>query len=425
MQITSQWSLSADAKPMDRSMLLVLPLAFHTDEQGNLLVESQGLNGLKCWLNHFSPLTLAAPVRPIDEQSKMGNATWVPVPESYYQKGLKLVALPWGYHPSKHFKHVKQVRHQLADLLDQHRYLQCGIGGCTFGDWAAVAARLAIKRNRTYAVHTDWITHQVYQHNAKSMGLRKRLRAMIEGKFMWFAEKKIINHSTLGLFHGADTYEGYRSWCKHPFMIHDAQVQPSELATMDRVEAKIQSVDAQRPLRIVYAGRAISMKGPDHWIKALSIARDAGVNFTAQWFGYGDQIDNMQKQINDTDLADRVTLPGHLEGRMAMMDAIFDADMLLFCHMTPESPRILIESMGQATPIVGYGSNYSEELIHKGGGELVTIGAFNELAQRVIALDQDRENLRKMMHEARIRCDELTDVRVFGERAELIEKYLG
>ena len=56
---------------------------------------------------------------------------------------------------------------------------------------------------------------------------------------MRFAEKTIINRSSLGLFHGADTYEGYRDWCPKPFMIHDAQVQPSELAAMDDVQAKI------------------------------------------------------------------------------------------------------------------------------------------------------------------------------------------
>ena len=425
MQISSQWNINANAIPMDHSMLLVLPLPFHTDNQGNLLVESQGLNGLKCWLEHFSPLTLAAPVRPIDEQAKARNATWVPVPESYFKRHLKLVPLPWGYHPAMHLKYIRQVKTTLKKLISEHRYLQFGISGCTIGDWPATAARLAYRQQRPYAVHTDWITHQVYQHNAKDKRLRHRIRGKVEGTMMRFAEKTIINRSSLGLFHGADTYEGYRDWCPKPFMIHDAQVQPSELAAMDDVQAKIESLTDDRPLKIVYAGRAISMKGPDHWLNALAIARDAGVNFIAQWFGTGDQIDNMQQQINKLNLSDRVALPGHLEGRKAMMDAIFDADMLLFCHMTPESPRILIESMGQATPIVGYGSNYSEELIHKGGGDLVPIGAINDLAQRVIALDQDREQLRKLMHQARTRCDELTDVRVFGHRAKLIEKHLG
>lgn len=424
MQISTRFELDASAFPMDQSMLLVLPLPFHNDEQGNLLVESQGLNGLKCWLEHFSPLTLAAPVRPLDQQFKAKNATWVPVPQAYFNRGLRLVPLPWGYHPATHYKYVRTVKKQLAQLMVNHRYLQCGIGGCTFGDWAAVAAHLAFRHNRTYAVHTDWITHKVYFHNAQSQDLRKRARAAVESRLMRIAEKKIINRSSLGLFHGADTFEGYRNWCNHPFMIHDAQVQPTELAAMESVSQKIASVAQNRPLRIVYAGRAISMKGPDHWINALSLARDAGVDFTAKWFGTGDQIDNMQTQIDSLNLSQRVTLPGHLDGRMAMMDAIFDADILLFCHMTPESPRILIESMGQATPIVGYGSNYSAELTEHGGGELVELGDIQTLAQRIIELNQNREKLQQIMHLARKRADELTDVRVFGHRAQLIEKYL-
>jgi glycosyltransferase involved in cell wall biosynthesis len=402
------------------SMLLVLPVPFRATPQG-LAVESQAANGIRRWAAEFSGLCVAAPVIPEYLAIADPTVTWVNAAEALSGVEAKLEPLPWGYGPAAHFRLRKQVIERFVNLIGRYRYLQFAISGCTFGDWPAVAARVARKSGRAYSVHTDWVTHRITVASSPK-GIRG-LRRHIEARAMKSAERRVIQGSALGLFHGADCYETYRTWCSNPQLIHDVHLSSDTLISPAEMAKKMERVREGNPLRILYAGRAAAMKGPEHWLRAMGALRDNGIRFTASWFGDGPLLDQMRTWVRDMGLSDLVTLHGQAT-HAQIIQQIRAADVLVFCHLTPESPRILLEALTQATPIVGYTSHYPADLTKDGGGALVEQGQWKALATAITALSNDRNELARLIHAAGTTGQQYTDTAVFKHRADLIKKYL-
>jgi glycosyltransferase involved in cell wall biosynthesis len=96
-----------------------------------------------------------------------------------------------------------------------------------------------------------------------------------------------------------------------------------------------------------------------------------------------------------------------------------------FAHLTPESPRCLIESLLSGTPIVGYDNAFARDLLDgHGGGLLVPLGDWKKLGEAIATLAKDRGALSKMIREAGANGARFNDDTVFRERSALIKKYL-
>lgn len=403
-------------------MLIISPLHLRMTAEGGLEIEAQAANGLKQWAQHFSHVTLCAHLLPKDTKDQQSSSAWVAVNSIQAKNTIECVALPWSYHPIDHFRDYSQVRSMLLPLVKSHRYLQFCIGGCTFGDWAAVGARIAYSNDRNYAVHTDWVAHAHFQ-TSKQSSLYRKVRTCFDYWTMKVAEKLIIKRAKLGLFHGADCYEYYKQFCSNSHLIHDIHVSDADLPTRDAIEAKASNVSG-RALKIVYAGRMHPMKAPDQWLNILSMLKRAGVSFEAKWLGDGSMLEQIKEQASLLGVEDEVKFYGFVSDRNTVLNELRQADMLMFCHLTPESPRILIEALNQATPIVGYRSDYPEDLIKNGGGELVEQGNQQALFEKIVYLDENRMSLKNLILKAGQAGQGLTDEKVFTHRAELIKKKL-
>lgn len=386
---------------------------------GEIYVEKQAANGIGRWSEHFDPIDFAMPQVPDEHVNPVFR--WVAFDELDLGDRAKIHPLPWGYGPVGHLKHCAQVTRYFRRLFNDYRYLQFGISGCTFGDWPALGARLAMRMGRSYAVHTDWVTHRM-DIPSDARGLR-RLKRLAERKAMYYAERHVIRRASLGLFHGADTYEAYRDWCPNPQLIHDVHVKPDQLPSTDVLFRKARQASEARRLNIIYAGRAAEMKGARHWLDTLLKLRSLQVDFHAIWYGDGPEHSMMKKFVTENKLEHYIQLPG-MASHEEVIEHLRTADVLMFCHMTAESPRILIESLNQGTPIVGFASPYPEDLIRNGGGVLVPRGDSGALAREVCKLERNRELLSELILKAGKTGHAFTDESVFQHRAELIKAYL-
>lgn len=98
---------------------------------------------------------------------------------------------------------------------------------------------------------------------------------------------------------------------------------------------------------------------------------------------------------------------------------------MLFTHVTPESPRCLLESLVRGTPIIGYHSEYADDLVHDcGGGVFVPLKDWEQLGNLIVRLSNDREHLSTLIQEAGKNGARFNDQAVFQERSELIKKHL-
>lgn len=407
MQTTLQPSPATPA-----SLLIVLQLPLY-EREGEFYIERQACNGLRLWLDNFGSVTLCLPLH----VGAVPPADTLPVRQAV-SGALRIEALPLAWSPVAFAKAFNPTRKRLARLIDTHDYLHFSVGGL-FGDWGGVAAMIAHRRGRKSSVWTDRVESTVMAFQAEEYrGVRRVYRRLCAGLAKTW-EQYVIRRSHLGLFHGMDTFAAFSPFSANPHLVHNIHVPPSARISSAALEEKCRRAGR---VRIVYGGRVHPDKGVMDWIHVLAAAR---ADFSATWHGDGPQLDEARAEVRRLGMDDRISFPGPTATHGELLDSLREADICLFCHKTPESPRVLIEALLSATPIVGYDAPYPRDLIAAhGGGMLSPIHDVEALARNLTGLAADRAALGEMMQRAARDGFPLVDEEVFRHRSDLIKHHL-
>ena len=399
-------------------LLLFVHVPIYRDG-GRFFVERQAANGFRLWASNFGHVTVMAPLYPGAPPEGFVPAETI----GAALERLTFLPLPMAYRPDRFLKQIPAARRLIRAEIGKADYLCFGIGGF-FGDWGAVSAIEARRVGRPYAVWTDRVESEVIRHKARNARWNRHWRERLTHRPMAMLERRVIGRADLGLFHGRETLAAYGHLPRRAELVHNIHIGKGDHISPVRLQDKIAAV-ASGPLNILYVGRADPMKGPQDWVEVLALLRDRGVDFRAAWFGAGFQYDAMRERIRAADLADRVEAPGMVRDRRKVLEALRAAQVFLFCHKTPESPRCLIEALISATPIVGYEGAFARDLIAEhGGGVLTPANDIPALADAVAALAADRGRLQDLIARAARDGDPFDDESVFRHRADLIHRYL-
>ncbi|WAL58372.1 glycosyltransferase [Thermocoleostomius sinensis] len=410
-------------KIQQQGMLLVLPVPFQM-HNGQLLFEAQACNGLERWADNFGNVIVAAPVMPKSIAEHDRTIVWKNTAMLDNPQRFEFVLLPWAYSLRDFFAHYRSTRTLLAKLIHRSEYLQFAISSL-WGDWAAIAALEAKKQNRPYAIHTDVVDYRVILQINQDKSLPKRLKARVLSSLMQQYHQWIIRNCSLGLWHGNDCYQAYSPFCKNSHLIHDVHTKSEDGITPAQLKAKLEQCQTNAPLRICYAGRMVDMKAPLDWIRAIAHAQQLGAPLEATWYGEGPLRPAMEQLIAELGLQNVVHLAGFERDRQALLQKIREAHVMLFTHITPESPRCLIESLICGTPIIGYHSAYPEDLLRgKGGGCLVPKQDWQQLGKTLHDLAMHRPRLVQLIQQAAANGEQYSDEFVFQERSRLITTHL-
>jgi glycosyltransferase involved in cell wall biosynthesis len=407
----------------EADLLLVLPVCLGRDERG-LLFESQACNGIERWLENFPRIQVICPVVEGDELRAAHSTVWKPVSEIANVDRVKFVPLPFVASLVAYARVSAQARSSIRQAIHQSRYLSFALGGQLFGDWGAVACLEARRLGRPYSVWTDAVQHKLCLTNGAGGNPLRWLKTRIRSRLMYSVERRCIGGSSLGLFHGASCYAAYAPWCPTSYVVHDVHAKQSDAIPDEHLAEKGRQIAAGDQLRIIYAGRADAIKGPFDWIAAMSQLRERGVAFRATWLGDGPLVGEMRDEVVRHGVADVVSLPGFVSDRNELLAQLRAAHVLVFCHTTPESPRNLVEALISGCPIVGYHSDFAEELVTDGGGAFVKTGDVKGLVDRLASLNGNRDELIAMTRRAANSGRRFNDVAVFQYRSELIKKHL-
>ncbi|WP_332908701.1 glycosyltransferase [Sphingomonas mollis] len=394
------------------TLMLVLPLPIFCDGDA-CVIDRQAHNGIRRWLDNFDRLILCMPELPAADAS----ADVSPLLKDDFGGRCRLVRLPDHRQPVPFMKVLGTTTKQLDALIDESTHLCFAIGGL-FGDWAAVAALRAAKKGRKAAIWTDRVESEVLGFTAsQATGLRKVYWSATAWAMRHY-ERLVIRRSALGLFHGADCFAAYAAYSPDPHLVHDIHLSEDSRISPAELDAKTRR---SGPLSIIYAGRAHPDKGVLEWVETLNLLAHAGVDYQATWYGDGPQFDEARRAVSAAGLEGSIAFPGPLRDRDALMRHMRAADIFLFCHKTPESPRCLVEALISGTPIVGYDSSYPDDLIKEHRGGVLTEGNPVALARALETLAKDRERLATLTRAAAADGYPFTDVHVFRHRSDLIK----
>jgi glycosyltransferase involved in cell wall biosynthesis len=402
------------------SLLLVLVLGVYRKD-GRLYIENQAANGLDQWLRHFDSMTLAVKLMPGDTPP----ADHVEIDGLGFGDRLNVVLMPPAWTPLSFLRAYSATSRRLAELIDAHAYLQFA-NSVIWGDWGGTGALIAARRGRKASFWTDRVESEIMRIAAqRRTGLRK-LYLLLTAWLTARREKRILRRTTLGLFHGHDTYTAFAPYSPNPHLVHNIHIKPADrIADADRAaKAAALTATPASPLEIVYAGRVHPDKGVMDWIETLRLSAEAGLRFRARWYGEGPQLEEARDRVATLGLADRIAFPGAITDRPKLLELLRAAHLMLFCHLTPESPRCLIEALVSGTPIVGYRSAYPEDLIDGHGGGALTAMDPPALSAELVRLDRDRAALAALCDKAALDGSDMTDEAVFAHRAGLMKQYL-
>jgi glycosyltransferase involved in cell wall biosynthesis len=407
---------------IENSLLLELPIPFRKDAEGRYLVESQALNGLRRWSDNFERMTVCAPVIP-EKYADHSTMQWVNPASLLEERNIKLEPLPWGYHPFDYLKFRKSVRQKFVSLINSHRYL-CFSNLGDLGAWGNIGSDVARGKNRKYSLWFDWVVHEMPQ--AKTKSIHKKIRQLFSRQNSKYQTYKAIRGCSLGLFHGKTVFDAYSPICRESHVVHDIHMSKQDAISDTALINKITSVKMRSNLRVGYVGRVHPMKSPHEWIEVVR-----KVNKTLQegrihatWLGSGPLLDAAIEEVKDNCLENAIDFAGFVSDREAIRTFLQNIDVFLFCHVTPESPRCLIEALISGAPIVGFESAYARDLVGDRGGAIFSnIHDTDSLANSLCNLIDNRDKLAQLIEAAATNRPFYNDESVFEHRSNLIKTY--
>ena len=406
----------------DESMFLVLPVPFREFE-GKIQVEAQAANGLDRWADNFKSIVVAAPLMPSASTMNLSGFVWRDLSSLEHANRIIYQPLPLIRSTSSFLKSLKSTRAIFSGLISKSQHLQFALSGIV-GDWGAVAALEAIKLKRRFAIHTDCVEHELIKRTSCDASSLRRMRVFVESSVMKRYHRHIIRHASLGLWHGDERYRAFSPWCAESHLVHDIHTKASDLINGASLDEKLKDVLDAKELRIIYAGRFHPMKAPLEWLSAVAAARDSGAQLKATWYGEGPLLEAAKAERSRLGLEDIVDFAGFVADRGTLLNHVRSAHAVLFTHVTPESPRNLLEALVSGTPIIGYDNPYAQNLIEsEGGGALVPMHDARRLGELVAHFATHREELAGLIREAASNGRRFNDAAVFEERSELVKQF--
>jgi colanic acid/amylovoran biosynthesis glycosyltransferase len=402
------------------SLLLDLGVPFRMLD-GKLHIEAQAHNGLRRWLDNFDRITVCAPVLP--DRFTESSMQWTAADSLLADGRIQAQPFPWSYDIAAHIRNVGAVRVALRGLIPQHRYL-CFSNLGWLGTWGRVACEEAFRQGRPYSVWLDWVLHAMPV--APQANPVKKIWQALQRTMLKHTSLRDIRRATLGLFHGKTVFDAYAGLCKVSRVVHDVHLGEQDIIPEPLLEKRFTATTG--PLKILYLGRVHPMKGPTEWLDTMEsvLAQTKGtLDVRAEWVGDGPLLTELRAAVRSRNLSDHIRFSGAEMDRQKVLEIFRSADVFAFCHLTPESPRCLIEALMSGLPILGFESAYAVDLLGGSqGGTLVPMGDTAALAKAIVARLSDREALRQMARAARQSGMCFSDVAVFRHRSDLIKEFL-
>ena len=227
---------------------------------------------------------------------------------------------------------------------------------------------------------------------AAPINILRVLKRSVEEVFQEIAHRRAIRLASGIQCNGTPTFEAYRPINRNPFLYFDSRVSEDMLATREELEARGRTLNEGGPLRLIFSGRLIHMKGADHLIAVADGLRKLGVPFRMTICGDGELAPWMKAEIARRGLGDLVVMAGNLDFKGELLPFTKrEADVFVSCHLTGDPSCTQLEVMSCGVPLVGYANEAFRGLVQESGvGWLAKMGRPQELAERIAALEKDR-----------------------------------
>ncbi|HYV28650.1 MAG TPA: glycosyltransferase family 4 protein [Candidatus Eisenbacteria bacterium] len=149
----------------------------------------------------------------------------------------------------------------------------------------------------------------------------------------------------------------------------------------------------QGPLKLLFVGNIITLKGIDLAIDAL---KASGTDATFTLFGSGNYVSEIKRRAKKAGLAERTIFGGRIP-RQQMLERYPDYDVLIFPSLHDTGGYAVIEAMFNQLPVICLDCGGPAATVQPGCGVKVALGArpkrVAELAEAIRRYDRDRQTM--------------------------------
>lgn len=284
------------------------------------------------------------------------------------------------------------------------------------------------------AYGTPWVVATEYTLTTrKQIIAAETSNALVKWRRYWWerrqeaANRSSVRSATGVQCNGTPTYLDYREINEDAMLYFDTRTTYEMLPDQDRLERRLASLVSGEPLRLVFSGRLIGMKGADHLPSFAAELRRLGVPFTLDICGAGDLDEGLRAAITRLDLYGQVRFRGCLDFKTQLMPLLQDEVDLFICpHRQGDPSCTYLETLACGVPIVGYANEAWSGLLDLSGcGRQVTLDDYKLLASAVARLHADRDTVAKLSLKAWDFAQDHTFEATFARRIEHLRDCAG
>ena len=201
---------------------------------------------------------------------------------------------------------------------------------------------------------------------------------------------------------GTPTFDCYQELCEETILFFDTRVTEDLLATEEDISRRFSGLNTTRPLRLLFSGRLVPMKGSSHLLEVAKELRRLQVDFHLSICGEGEAKQAMSRSIQSGQLGRYVSLNGVLEFKTELVPFVkSDIDLFICCHPQGDPSCTYLETMSCGVPIVGYANEAFAGVVRSSEcGWLTPLNRPEELARMVRDIQRTPKLLREQSAKA-------------------------
>jgi colanic acid/amylovoran biosynthesis glycosyltransferase len=225
---------------------------------------------------------------------------------------------------------------------------------------------------------------------------------------LWAARTERIRLAALRLAagiqcSGTPTYEVYRHHSPRPMLFFDNRVPQAEVISPDALERRLATLAQDRPLRLIFGGRLVPMKGVRDLPPLAAALRARGIDFEFCVHGSGPLAEELSAAATKLQLGSHFRLGGALDFATGWIPLLQrQADLFVCCHPQGDPSSTYPEVMSCGVPIAGYDNEAFAGIARASDSGFPTpLGQIDALADCIAKLDRNRGAIAAAARKAR------------------------
>jgi len=225
---------------------------------------------------------------------------------------------------------------------------------------------------------------------------------------LWAARTERIRLAALRLAAGVQcsgtpTYEIYRHHNPRPMLFFDNRVPQADVISPDALEQRLATLQPQQPLRLVFGGRLVPMKGVRDLPLLADALRTRRIACEFSVYGSGPLAEELTATAARLQLGPHFRLGGALDFATGWIPLLQQqTDLFVCCHPQGDPSSTYPEVMSCGVPIAGYDNEAFAGIARASDSGFPTpLGQIHALADCIANLDRNRVAIATAARKAR------------------------